>query len=125
VRRSAMGFGGCFEALDLIDGEFTEQFVSPLIASRDRLTGMFQFLAQMKFARLDCFRELHGKLSMPVAFVWGAADPTFPEATARAMAEQFPHVAHFWSIPRGKLFVHEEQPDKVAALVIEFLTGGA
>jgi pimeloyl-ACP methyl ester carboxylesterase len=83
---------------------------------------MCQFLVQMKFARLDRFRELHGKLSMPVGFVWGADDPTFPEATARAMATQFPHVAHFWSIPGGKLFVQEEQPDKVAALVLEFLT---
>jgi pimeloyl-ACP methyl ester carboxylesterase len=125
VRRSAMGFGGCFANLDLIDGEFTALFVLPLVASRDRLTGMFQFLAQMKFARLDQFRALHGKLSMPVAFVWGADDPTFPEATARAMVAQFPNVAHFWSIPGGKLFVHEEQPEKVAALVLEFLTGGA
>jgi haloalkane dehalogenase len=122
VRRSAMGFGGCFTNLDLIDGEFTELFVSPLVASRDRLAGMFQFLAQMKFARLDQFRELHGKLAMPVALIWGADDPTFPEVTARVMAAQFPHVAHFWSIPRGKLFVHEEQPDRVAELVSTFLT---
>jgi haloalkane dehalogenase len=123
VRRSAMGFGGCFANLDLIDGEFTELFVSPILASQDRLDSMFQFLMQMKFERLDRFRELHGKLSMPVAFVWGAADPTFPEPTARAMASQFPHVASFASIPNGKLFVHEEQPDTVARLVIEFLTG--
>jgi pimeloyl-ACP methyl ester carboxylesterase len=122
LRRSAMGFGGCFADLDLIDGEFTELFLSPLVASAERVAAMCQFLVQMKFARLDRFRELHGKLSMPVGFVWGADDPTFPEATARAMATQFPHVAHFWSIPGGKLFVQEEQPDKVAALVLEFLT---
>ncbi len=125
VRRSAMGFGGCFEDLDLIDGEFTELFLAPLLSSQDRLASMFQFLMQMKFERLDRFVELHGKLSMPVAFLWGAADPTFPEKTARAMASQFPNVAHFWSIPKGKLFVHEEQPDTVAELVIEFLTGVA
>lgn len=86
---------------------------------------MFRFLVSMKFERLDRFIELHGKLSMPVAFVWGAADPTFPGKTARAMASQFPNVAHFWSIPKGKLFVHEEQPDAVAELLIEFLTGVA
>lgn len=122
LRRSAMGFGGCFADLDLIDGEFTELFLSPLVASAERVAAMCQFLVQMKFARLDRFRELHGKLSMPVGFVWGADDPTFPEATARAMATQFPRVAHFWSIPGGKLFLQEEQPDKVAALVLEFLT---
>ena len=123
VCRSAMGFRGCFENLDLIDGEFRELFLSPILSSRDRLASMFQFLMQMKFERLDRFRELHGKLSMPVAFVWAAADPTFPEETARAMASQFPNVAHFWSIPKGKLFVQEERPEAVTELVIKFLTG--
>jgi len=122
-RRSTMGFGGCFENLDSIDGEFTELFVAPILSSAERLAAMFQFLMQMKFARLDRFRELHGKLSMPVAFLWGAVDPTFPEATARAMASQFPNVVQFWSIPKGKLFVQEEQPEMVAELLIKFLTG--
>lgn len=125
LRRSAMGFGGCFEDLDLIDGEFAELFLSPLASSPDRLSSMIRFLVNMKFKRVDRFSELHGKLSMPVAFLWGAADPTFPEAAARAMASQFPNVAHFWSIPRGKLFVQEEQPDTVAKRIIEFLTGVA
>lgn len=125
LRRSAMGFGGCFENLDAIDGEFAELFLAPLATSQDRLASVFQFLVQMKFKRLDRFAELHGKLSMPVAFVWAAADPTFPEAAARAMAPQFPNVTHFWSIPRGKLFVQEEQPDKVAELLVAFLTGVA
>jgi pimeloyl-ACP methyl ester carboxylesterase len=107
----------------LIDGEFTELFVTPLLSAPDRLASMVRFLVHMKFERLDRFRELHGKLSMPVAFLWAAADPTFPEATARAMASQFPNVAQFWSIPNGKLFVHEEQPSRVAELVIEFLAG--
>lgn len=125
IRRSGMGFGGCFEDLDLIDGEFAELFLSPLLSSRERLSSMFRFLVNMKFERLDRFIELHGKLSMPVAFLWGAADPTFPEEAARAMASQLPNVRHFWSIPKGKLLVHEEQPDAVAKLVIEFLAGVA
>jgi haloalkane dehalogenase len=125
LRRSAMGFGGCFDDLALIDGEFAALFLAPLLSSPDRLAAMFRFLVNMKFARLDRFAELHGKLSMPVAFLWAAADPTFPEPIARAMASQFPNVAHFWSIPKGKLFVQEEQPDRVAELLTEFLTGGA
>lgn len=125
VRRSAMGFGGCFVDLDLIDGEFNEQFVAPILSSRDRLASLVRFLVEMKFERLDRFAELHAKLSMPVAFLWGAADPTFPEPRARAMASQFPNVAHFWSIPGTKLLAHEEQPDTVASRVIEFLTGVA
>ena len=120
-RRSAMGFGGCFVDLDLIDGEFADIFLAPLLASRDRFSAILQFLVQMKFARLDRFAELHGKLTMPVAFLWGAGDPTFPEANARAMVSQFPNVARFQSIPKAKLFVQEEQPGALAEGVLEFL----
>jgi haloalkane dehalogenase len=125
LRRSSMGFGGCFDNLDLIDGEFGELFIAPLQDSPHRLGGLVRFLVNMKFTRLDRFAELHGKLTMPVGFVWGAADPTFPESTARAMTAQFPAVAGFWSIPRGKLLVQEEHPDEVATLVGGFLAAAA
>jgi haloalkane dehalogenase len=121
-RRSALGFGGCFQDLGLIEGEFAELFVSPLVSSQERLSLMLRFLVHMKFARIDRFAEFHGRLSMPVSFLWGAADPTFPEKTASAMASQFPNVAHFKSIPNGKLFVQEEYPDTVAQWLIDFLT---
>jgi haloalkane dehalogenase len=124
VRRSGMGFGGCFDDLDLIDGEFTDLFVAPILSSPDRLASMLRFLKEMNFARLDRFRDLHGHLSMPVSFLWGAADPTFPEPLARAMASQFPNATGFRTIPKGKLFVQEEQPDTVAQLIIESLAGG-
>lgn len=122
VRRSAMGFAGCFDNLDFIDGEFADLFVAPLLASPDRIASMAQFLVQMKFSRLDRFVELHRKLTMPVAFIWGADDPTFPEARARAMLPQFPNVAFFRPVPKAKLLVQEEQPDAVAQSVIELLT---
>ncbi len=122
LRRSPMGFGGCFVNLDLLDGEFGELFIAPLVASADRVASLSQFLVQMKFARLDRFRELHGELTMPVAFLWGAADPTFPVERARAMTSQFPHVAGFHPIANAKLFVQEEQPERVAELASDFLT---
>ena len=122
MRRSPMGFGGCFTNRDLIDGEFTELFIAPLVAGPDRVSSLVQFLVQMKFARLDRFAELHGRLTMPVSFVWGAADPTFPEATARAMASQFPNVSGFGTIPNGKLFIQEEFPDQHAALTLDSLS---
>ena len=124
-RRSGMGFGGCFDNLNLIDGEFTDLFISPLLASSDRLASVFRFLMEMKFARLDQFKDLHSRLTTPVGFVWGAADLTFPEARARSMASQFPNVANFWSVPGAKLFLQEEHPDALAKLVGEFLTGAA
>jgi pimeloyl-ACP methyl ester carboxylesterase len=114
-----MGFGGCFQNLGLIDGEFCDAFLAPLLSSPDRLTRALQFLKAMKFNRVDAFGELHRRLVMPVSFVWGAADPTFPEPDARKMAMQFPNVLEFRTIQGGKLFMHEEQAERVAEAIID------
>lgn len=121
-RRSSMGFGGCFQNLALIDGEFGREFLVPLVASRQRISNALQFLARMKFERVDRFKELHRQLTMPVGLVWGSADPTFPEALARPMGTQFPNLIGFTTVPAGKLFMHEEMPDAVIGPVTDFLT---
>ena len=80
-----------------------------------------EFLRRMKFTRLDEFKTLHARLTMPTLFVWGADDPTFPEPRAREMVPQFPNVAGFHSVRNAKLFVYEEQPEEVAGLIEPFL----
>ena len=115
-----MGFGGCFENPNLIDGEFGEEFLLPLIKHKQCLSSALTFLRHMSFRRMDEFRELHARLTMPVFFIWGADDPTFPEPQAREMAAQFPNVAEFISIPEAKLFMHEERPLAVANAMAGF-----
>ena len=85
------------------------------------MAGALRFLREMKFRRLDEFAHLHGELALPTLFVWGADDPTFPVARARGMIRQFPNAAGFHELPAAKLFVHEERPDEVAALLASFL----
>ena len=121
-RRTPLVFGGCFDDLSHLEGEFHQRFVEPLLTSSVRIAGAMQFLRQMKFARIDEFETLHRELTMPTLFVWGANDPTFPEPRARDMARQFPNVAGFHSVARAKLFVYEERPDEVAALIEGFLS---
>jgi haloalkane dehalogenase len=121
-RRSSMGFGGCFENLDLIDEEFAQAYLAPLILSHARLSRALQFLAKMDFERVDKLGELHNNLSMPIGLVWGAVDPTFPEEQAREMAKKFPHLLGFTSIPRGKVFMHEEMPEEVLPPVLKYLS---
>jgi len=118
--RSPMGFGGCFEDLDHIDGEFRSLFVRPIVRSRKRLAGMFRFLEEMSFRRMDEFAELHGQLTMPTAFLWGDADPTFPEEAARRMALQFPNVRSFQTLANAKLFFYEEHPETVTDWLLGF-----
>jgi hypothetical protein len=40
------------------------------------------------------------------------------------MAKQFPNVVSFTSIPKAKLFLHEEFVAETLKPVMEFLTGG-
>jgi pimeloyl-ACP methyl ester carboxylesterase len=121
LMRSPMGFAGCFENLDHIDGEFADLFVRPIASSQKRLRNMFRFLERMNFGRIDEFQQLHQQLTMPTTFLWGAADPTFPVKRARKMAAQFPNVREFRTLPGAKLFFYEEHPEIVADWLIEFL----
>jgi pimeloyl-ACP methyl ester carboxylesterase len=120
-RRSTLGFGGCFHDLVHLDGEFHSRFVEPLMTSKERIDGAMKFLRNMKFARLDEFKTLHGQLAMPTLFIWGANDAVFPEPQARAMVTQFPHVAGFHAIANAKLFFYEEHPQEVAQLIERFV----
>jgi pimeloyl-ACP methyl ester carboxylesterase len=121
-RRSPLAFGGCFHDLSRLDGGFHARYVEPLLRSDARIDGAMRFLRCMKFARLDEFATLHRRLTMPTLFVWGADDPTFPEARAREMLAQFPNVAGFHGVANGKLFFYEEHPEEVARLVDHFLS---
>jgi pimeloyl-ACP methyl ester carboxylesterase len=120
---SSLAFGGCFHDPRHIEGAFRERYVAPLMTSDLRLEGALRFLRCMKFARLDQFRELHARLTMPTLFIWGADDPTFPEPRAREMVAQFPNVAGFHAVANAKLFFYEEQPREVAGCIERFLSG--
>jgi haloalkane dehalogenase len=120
--RSRLVFGGCFHDLTHLEGEFQRRFVEPLIASDIRMENALQFLRRMKFSRLDEFQRLHQQLPMPVLFIWGRNDPTFPEPRARGMVSQFPNVIGFHEVGDAKLFVYEEHPEEVAKLVARFLS---
>jgi pimeloyl-ACP methyl ester carboxylesterase len=118
--RSSMGFGGCFVDLDLIEGEFHARFVEALRASSVRLDGMARYLRGATWEAVDALERLHARLTMPVALVWGAEDPTFPLALARKMVAQFPD-ARLVEVPGARLLVHEEKPQEVVRAALEVL----
>jgi pimeloyl-ACP methyl ester carboxylesterase len=118
--RSAMGFGGCFTDLRLIEGDFHEYVVAPLLRSPLRRDGMRRYLRGARWEPVDALEHDHARLTMPVQLIWGADDPTFPVDLARAMVAQFPN-ARLAEIPGARLLVHEEKPAEVARLVVDFL----
>jgi pimeloyl-ACP methyl ester carboxylesterase len=118
--RSPMGFGGCFDDLGLIEGDFHEHVVEPLLRSPRRRDGLRRYLLGAKWAPVDALERDHARLAMPVRLVWGADDPTFPVELARQMVKQLPD-ARLVEIPGARLLVHEEKPAEVARAVIEFL----
>src|SRR5262245_20660991 len=121
LRRSRIGFAGCFHDRDLIDGEFRTLFVEPLLASPRALTGQLALLRHADWSVLGSLEAVHARISAPVQLIWGVDDPWFRLAHARRMVEQFPGGAELTELAPGKLFVHEERPDAWAAIARRFL----
>ncbi len=122
-RRSSAAFGGCFADLSLIEGEFLDLFITPMLADKRRISGQTRYLLGIDWALLDSLKIDHAKITAPVLLVWGEDDPVFPVEEARPMATQLGNCAGFVTIPGGKLFVHEEMPEAVLPILLDFLLG--
>lgn len=121
LRRSALGFGGCFRDLGLLDGEFGALFVEPLLRDPRAAAGQLALVRQFDWRALDDLAAVHARIPAPVLLLWGTDDPWFPLARARGMVEQFPGGAELIELAGGKLFVHEERPDEWAEHARRFL----
>jgi pimeloyl-ACP methyl ester carboxylesterase len=126
LRRSGLGFGGCFfDRSRIDDADFLAGTVAPLLASERRLEGAQRYLAGIDWGLVDGLARRHAEIAAPVLFVWGEDDPTFPIERARAMTGQLRDCRGLVPIPRARLLVHEERPDEVANVALPFLSAGA
>jgi pimeloyl-ACP methyl ester carboxylesterase len=79
-------------------------------------------LRNIDLAMVQRLPQVHAKIEAPVLCVWGERDGFFPVPHAKAMVKDWPGGdARLEVIPGMKLFVHEEAPEQVAALVRPFL----
>jgi pimeloyl-ACP methyl ester carboxylesterase len=120
-RRSGAAFGGCFCDRSLIDGAFHQLFIEPLLRSKQRIRGQIHYLRGIDWQMVDGMRAEHASITIPTLLIWGEQDPVFPIEQARAMAKQLPNCQGLAIIPNAKLFVHEERPDEVAKVALDFL----
>ncbi len=118
--RSGMGFGGCFTDLRLLEGDFHDHVIQPMVDSRRRMEGMARYLRGLAWGPVDALERDHARIGMPVELLWGADDPTFPVEYARRMVHQLPD-ARLVEIAGGRLLVHEEKPAEVARATLDFL----
>jgi pimeloyl-ACP methyl ester carboxylesterase len=121
IRRSFLGFGGCFTDPAFVDGEFGRLFVEPLLSDRRRAAGQLALLERFEWSVLDEMARTHSRIEAPALLVWGADDPWFPLEKARPMVGQFGGGAELEVLRPGKLFVHEERPRDWAAIAKRFL----
>jgi haloalkane dehalogenase len=122
VRRSVLGFGGCFDDAAYTDGEFAEFFVDTLLGDRRTAYGQLRVLSSMNQGLIDALATVHPRIRAPARLVWGARDPFFPLATARRrLLPQFAAGTELREIPRGKLFAHEDFPHEFVAHARAFL----
>jgi len=117
---SSMGFGSCFYNRSLLDGDFWELVVQPLLDSPRLMEGQARALRGIEWPIMDAMAESHQKITAPVLLIWGEDDPTFPIQSARKMAAQFPNCRGVQTVSKAKLLVYEEAPIEVAALLSEF-----
>jgi len=79
--RSSMGFGGCFTDRGLLEGDFHEYVIQPLLRSARRMEGMGRYLRGLKWEPVDALEQAHARVTMPVQLIWVPTIPRFPSST--------------------------------------------
>jgi pimeloyl-ACP methyl ester carboxylesterase len=120
-RRSNAAFGGAFKDLSLIDGEFFDLFIAPLLASDQKISGNTRYLLGIDWELVDGLKVGHGRITVPVLLIWGEEDTVFPVEEARSMEKQFANCKGFITVPGARLFVQEEKPRELIEIALPFL----
>lgn len=122
LRRHPLVLGGAFVDRALLDGEFEEFFLRPLVADADHRAAAVTVLRSYHPRLVAGLAELHRRIDVPVQLVWGEGDGFFPVGRARRMVGEFPD-ARLDVVGGAALFSHEERPAEVAAALLPVLTG--
>jgi len=115
VREKAWETSVCDPALRK---ELAELFARPLARDRRRFAGAFVLADGLKAEDFDACFDAHGQIIAPVRLIWGTDDPWFRLDAAKRMLQQFGGDATLVEVEGGKLFVHEEFPDRFAEEVL-------
>ena len=105
LRRQPLVLGGGFQDRTLLNGEFDEFFLRPIIDDDDRLAAATELLDSFENRHVDQLASIHARIDVPVQLVWGEGDPFFPVDWARDMVHTFAD-AQLAVIEGARLFAH-------------------
>ncbi len=123
LRRNEFVLGSCFQDRSLLDGEFEEFFLRPLADDPHRRMGASMFARNFDLDLFGELADLHAKITVPVHLAWGDDDPFFPLQRTKEMMAGFGGQVDLTVIEGGRLFHHEEFPERVAAALLPTLKG--
>lgn len=118
--RSRLLFGSCFADPDYAEGEFGRLMIEPL-RHPGAMEQQLRMLRSIELSDFDGLEKIHAQLTAPTLLIWGSDDGFFPIHEARAMVGQFAGPARLVEITGGRTFVHDEMPERFAALAREHL----
>ena len=118
--KSSLGFAGCFYDKNLINDEFYNLYIHPLIISKTKRLGALSYLDAIDWELIDQLGTIHREIKAPLKLIWGTEDPFFPIENARTLIGLSPQCDGLIEIEKTSLMPYEEQPEKVINAAFEF-----
>jgi pimeloyl-ACP methyl ester carboxylesterase len=112
VARAALGVG--FEHPERLSDETLRGFLSPLLASEERVRNVERFFAAMDCAQTVEVEPLLRRLQAPTLVMWGTADHFFDVEWAHGLCRTIPGARPLVELPGAKLFFPLEHPARLA-----------
>ncbi len=115
LARSAKGLGGmCFTNPDHPSDAAIDQYLAPLVSSRERKALVNHYALGLTPKPLAGISARLSRLTTPVAVVWGMSDTIFSSDSPDYLSGTLPGLCRVREIAGAKLFFPEEYPDIIA-----------
>ena len=120
--KSSMGFKEAYSDKSMLNNpDNLAPYIKPIISSKKRTIGAFNYLKGIDWKVVDSFKESHKKIKAKTLFIWGENDKTFPVKHAEKMINQFNKNCKLIKVRGASLLPHEEKSEEVGDLIIKFL----
>ena len=117
LRRLPIAFGRLTKRP--VPAEVGDGWLRPFLSSREIRRDTARFLRAIDAKDTLEAAERLSSFDRPVLLAWASEDRVFPPEHARRLAEILPH-ARIAEIPDSYSFVPEDQPERLAELILEF-----